>query len=174
MTRFCLAGSSGLSASTNSPRLPQPGTSTTIGAQPCDALASCVSRYFRVFSQPTALPLGGPQLVHSVLSASWPKYRWWVPKQVSISSNFPVFGSYIDRCRPAAAIGATLAEGWSPPALHQAGWSVAARTRAANQTSPRSSVIRLWLLGWPSQLGSSPQKGDGPRGSSSRLGVPGM
>jgi hypothetical protein len=57
--------------------------------------------------------------------------------------------------------------------LHQSGLAWA-RTRAANQTRLASSMIKLWLEVWPSQMGLSPQKTEGPSGSSAADGVPGI
>src|SRR5215213_3321915 len=95
MIRLSLFGSSGWLASTYSSRLPLPLVSMISGVQPWDFTSSPVSSYILVFTQPTPPLCGPPALVHSVLLASWPKYRWCVLKQVLISDHFPLFGSYI-------------------------------------------------------------------------------
>ena len=77
-----------------------------------------------------------------------------------ISVILPVFGSYIDRCRLADSIGVSFAEGWSEPALQKSGFA-GGRTREVNQTRPFSSNIGLCMLVWLSQIGSSPQNGEG-------------
>src|SRR5438445_11783844 len=117
MMRLSFLGSSGWLASTYSSRLPLPLVSIISGVHPCDFFASPVSRYIFVFSQPTTPLSGPPALVHSVLLASLAKYRCCVLKQVSISDHLPVLGSYIESWRPDWSSGASLAEGWSPPAL---------------------------------------------------------
>src|SRR5262249_25126571 len=99
---------------------------------------------------------GPPALVHNVLLASSANTRWWVGKQVRISVTFPVFGSYIDRCRVDCSIGVSFAEGWSDPLRQKSGlanWP----TRDVNQTRPVSSIIGLCMLAWLSQIGFSPQ-----------------
>src|SRR3954464_7416951 len=111
MTRLSLVGSTGWFASTYSSRLPLPLVSTMIGVQPCDFASSPVSRYILVLSHPTTPLCGPPALVHSVLLASWPKYRWCVLKQVLISDHFPVFGSYIESWRADVSSGAIFADG---------------------------------------------------------------
>jgi hypothetical protein len=45
--------------------------------------------------------------------------------------------------------------------------------RAVNHTRPRSSSIGLWLLVWLSQIGFSPQNGEGAIGSLLCEGVAG-
>src|SRR5215471_166089 len=45
--------------------------------------------------------------------------------------------------------------------------------RAVNHTRPFSSKIGLWMVVWPSQIGSSPQYGDRPRVSAELEGVAG-
>src|ERR1700688_1527305 len=117
MMRLSFLGSRGWWASAYSSRLPLPLVSMISGVQPCDFCASPVSRYIFVFSQPTTPLSGPPALVHSVLFASCPKYRCCVLKHVSISENLPVFGSYMESCRPETSSGATLADGRSEPAL---------------------------------------------------------
>src|SRR5579862_4758710 len=118
--RLSFLGSSGWLASVYASRLPLPLVSMISGVQPCDFFASPVSRYIFVFSQPTTPLSGPPALVQSVLFASWPKYRCCVLKQVSISENLPVFGSYVESWRADVSSGATLAEGRSDPAWHHA------------------------------------------------------
>src|SRR5512134_1991396 len=91
-------------------------------------------------------------LVQSVWFASSAKTRWCVAKQVLMSVHLPVAGSYIERWRPARLIGNALADGWLEPFLQKSGlfgW----RTRAVNQTRPRSSIIGLWMLALLSQIG---------------------
>src|SRR5580704_17079718 len=81
-------------------RLPLPTVSTISGVQPCAFAASPVSQNSLVLIQPATASLGTgapprPVLLlsQSVLLASSAKFRWWVPKQVSIVVNFLVFGS---------------------------------------------------------------------------------
>ena len=87
-----------------------------------------------------------------------------------IKVNLPVAGSNIERWRFDSASGNTLAEGWSDPFLQKSGFA-GGRTRAVIQTRPFSSIIGLWLLVCASQIGSSPQYGDGPIGASFEDGV---
>src|SRR5438552_19031719 len=54
----------------------------------------------------------------------------------------------------------TLPDGCSDPLLQTSGFA-AAPTREVNQTRPFSSNIGLCMLVWLSQIGSSPQYGDG-------------
>src|SRR4029077_18247493 len=100
MIRLSLFGSRGSLGSTYSSRLPLPLVSMISGVQPCDFFSSPVSRYIFVLSQPTTPLSGPPALVHSVSLASLAKYRCCVAKQVSINDHFPVFGSYMESCRP--------------------------------------------------------------------------
>ena len=79
-----------------------------------------------------------------------------MPKQVSIIVYFIVFGSSIAAWRPDWLIGNTLAEGWSEPALQNAGLSLP-RTAAANQARPLPSIMPLWLFERWLQIFSSPQ-----------------
>src|SRR5207302_5290704 len=139
-----------------SSRLPWPLVSRTEAVQPCDAAASPVARNFLVLSQPATAACGPPALVHSVLSASAANCRWCVEKQVSISVNFRVFGSYIASCRVDFSTGKAFAEGWSEPFLQKAGLS-SPRIRAVNHTRPSLSNIGLCTLAWLSQIFSSPQ-----------------
>src|SRR5881296_284153 len=99
------------------------------GVQPCDFTSSPVSSNILRFSQPTAPGPVTPLLAHNVLLASSAKIRWWVGKQVLISVNLPLAGSYMERCRLAFSSGNTLADGWLPPFLHQSGLA-GGRTRA--------------------------------------------
>ncbi len=103
---------------------------------------------------------GPPALVHSVLLASSAKTRWWVGKHVRISVIFPVFGSYMERCRFDVSMGVSFADGCSDPFLQKSGLA-GAPTRDVNQTRPFSSSIGLCMLLWLSQIGSGPQYGDG-------------
>src|SRR5438132_1205240 len=121
MMRLSFFGSTGSLGPTYSSRLPLPLVSMTSGVQPCERTSSPVSRYILVLSQPTTPLCGPPALVHSVLLASWPKYRWCVEKQVLISFHWPVFGSYIERWRGDSLSGATFADGWLDPALQKSG-----------------------------------------------------
>src|SRR5437667_9263267 len=89
-----------------------------------------------------------------------------------MSDHLPVFGSYIERCRPDSLSGATLADGWSDPFLQKSGLA-GGRTRAVNQTRAFSSMIGLCMLVWLSQIGLSPQTGEGAIGKSFELGVRG-
>ena len=59
--------------------------------------------------------------------------------------------------------GNSLADGWSEPFLQKSGFA-GGRTREVNQTRPFSSNIGLCMLVWLSQIGSSPQYGDGVMG----------
>ncbi len=56
--------------------------------------------------------------------------------------------------------GNSLADGWSEPALQNAGFS-GARTAEVSHSRPRSSSIGLWTLFLLVQIASSPQYGDG-------------
>ena len=87
-----------------------------------------------------------------------------------MSDHLPVFGSYIESCRPDSLSGATLADGWSEPFLQKSGFA-GGLIRAVNQTRPFSSMIGLWIEVWPSQIASSPQYTDGPSGRSLDDGV---
>jgi len=87
------------------------------GVQPCDLTSSPVSSKVFRFSQPTAPGPVTPLLAHSVWFASSAKIRWCVGKQVLMSVNLPLAGSYMERCRLALSSGNTLADGWSPPFL---------------------------------------------------------
>src|SRR5450631_2016034 len=88
-----------------------------------------------------------------------------------MSVNFSVLGSYMESCRPEAAMGASLASGSAfGPALHSSRFSNG-RPRAENQRRPFSSKMRLCTLVWLSQMGSSPQNTEGPLGSLWVVGV---
>src|SRR5262249_61130260 len=95
------------------------------GDHPCDFCSSPVSSNILRLSQPKTGVCGPPALVHSVLLASSAKIRWWVGKQVLISVNFPLAGSYIDRWRLSSCIGNTFADGWSVHVLQQLTLAVA-------------------------------------------------
>src|SRR5580765_2687481 len=157
MMRLSFFGSTGSLWPTYSSRLPLPLVSMISGVQPCDFTSSPVSRYILVLSQPTTPLAGPPALVHSVLFASLAKYRWCVEKQVLMSFHSPVFGSYTERCRGESLSGAIFAEGWLEPALQNSGCAPAGRMREVNHTRPCASIIGLWMLVCPSQIGSSPQ-----------------
>src|ERR1700733_13395004 len=92
--RLSLPGSTGLSGSTYSPRLPSPDVSSTNGVHPCDATSSPVCSNFLTSSQPNT---AGPTTPAEKNSLSWSreKARWWIGKQVLSNVNFPVAGSYI-------------------------------------------------------------------------------
>src|SRR5881275_1585030 len=118
--RLSFVGSTGWSGSTYASRLPLPFVSRIRAVQPCDFSSSPVSSNSFVFSQPTT---GPPPDVHSVRFASSANIRWWVLKQVLMCVSFPVFGSYMARCRPARFSGNSCADGWLDPALQKAGLS---------------------------------------------------
>src|SRR5713101_4341164 len=128
--------------------------------QPWDFCSSPVSSNIFRFSQPMTPLAGPPALVHSVLFASSANTRWWVGKHVLISVIFPVFGSYMERWRLDCSTGNSFADGWSEPVLQKSGLA-GAPTREVNQTRPCSSNIGLCILAWLSQIGPSPQYGDG-------------
>src|SRR5258706_3865502 len=134
------------------------------GVQPCERASSPVSSNILRFSQPTTPLPPTPLEVHSVWLASSAKIRWCVGKHVLISVNFPVFGSYMERCRVARSIGKIFAEGWLDPFLQKSGFSNG-RTRAVNHTRPCSSIIGLCRLVWLSQIGCGPQCTEGCSGS---------
>src|SRR5882724_11549997 len=87
-----------------------------------------------------------------------------------MSVNLPVAGSYVERWRFASSSGNTFADGWSDPFLQKSGLA-GGRTRAVIQILPVSSIIGLCMLVWLSQIGSSPQYGDGAIGLSFDDGV---
>src|SRR4051812_5764127 len=127
--RLSFAGSSGWPGSTHASRLPLPLVSTTRGVQPCAFPASRVCQNIFVLIQPTrARSFGRLLLSHSVLFASSAKFRWCVPKQVSMNVNCFVFGSYTVTCRefctnPSGVLvsGNTFADGWPEAAPQYAG-----------------------------------------------------
>src|SRR5213593_739187 len=93
--RLSLVGSSGWSGSVYASRLPLPLVSTTSGVQPCDFPASRVSQNILVLTQPTmASSFWRLLLSHRVLLASSAKFKWCVPKHVSMNVNCLLFGSY--------------------------------------------------------------------------------
>src|SRR2546426_6266034 len=96
-----------------------------------DFCSSPVSSNILRFSQPmTPLP-GPPALVHSVWFASSAKTRWCVGKHVLMSVTFPLFGSYMERCRFAVSVGVSFADGCSEPFLQKSGFA-GGRTPEAN------------------------------------------
>ena len=99
-----------------------------------------------------------------MLSASSAKITWCVGKQVEISVQRPLAGSYIESCRVELVDRRHRAEGWDEPCLQNAGLS-AGRTRAVAHTRPFASIIWLCVLVWLSQIGSAPQYGEGAIGS---------
>src|SRR3989441_13296729 len=158
--RTSLPASAGLSGSVHSSTLPLPLVSSTHGAQPCALAASPVSSHTLVLTQPATGPLPDS---HSVSSASYANWGWWVPKQVSMKLYFIVFGSSIDTWRPERSSGNTLAEGCSEPFLQKAGFSMP-RTAAANHTRPFLSNMPLWLLARWLQIFAPPQYAEGSIG----------
>src|SRR3954469_6172368 len=156
MTRLSFAASSGSPGSTQSSRLPLPLVSSTNGVQPCARSSSPVSSKSLRFSQPSAGLPAPPALVQRVLFASSANTRWCVLKQVLISVNLPLFGSYIERWRLALSSGSTCADGWLEPLRQNSGLR-GGRTRAVYQTRACSSSIGLWVVVWLSQSGVAPQ-----------------
>ncbi len=71
-----------------------------------------------------------------------------------------VFGSYTARCRPAFAIGWSLADGCVEPSLQKSGLA-AGRTADVSHTRPFSSNIGLWTLFLLVQITSSSKYGEG-------------
>ena len=124
-----LAGSSAWLGSTYASRLPLPLVSTTSGVQPCDFPASRVSQNIFVLTQPTmASSFWRLLLSQSVWSASSPKFRWCVPKHVSMNANCLVLGSYTVTCREfctnpsgVPVSGYAFADGWPDAAAQYAG-----------------------------------------------------
>src|SRR3954470_6462329 len=155
MMRRSFAGSMGSFCPTQASRRPLPLASTMIGVPPCDFAESPVARKVFVSIQPTTPLCGPPELVHSVVP-SLAKNRWCVGKQVSTCDHLPVFGSYTEIWRGEASSGAIFADGWSEPFLQKSGFG-AGRDRAENHTRPSRSMIALWMLLAPSQIGSLPQ-----------------
>src|SRR5580765_4574575 len=137
--RLSLVGSTAWSGSTYSSRFPLPLVSTISAVQPCDFCSSWVFSNIFVFSLPTTSP-PPPLLVHSVWFASCANCRWCVPKQVSMSVNCLLLGSYRASCRPLRFSGNSFAEGWSDPSLQKGGLS-GGRITDVNQTRPCSSNI---------------------------------
>src|SRR5207244_6752217 len=127
---------------TYSSRLPLPLVSRMNAVQPCDFCSSPVSSNILVLNQPRIPPAEPPLLSHNVLLASSAKTKWCVLKQVSISVNFFVFGSWTARWRPALSTGKSCADGWLDPFLQKAGLA-AGRMRDVSQTRPFSSNIGL-------------------------------
>src|SRR2546425_12538203 len=119
-SRLSLVGSSGWLGSTQASRLPLPLVSTTRGVQPCDVPASRVSQNIFVLIQPTmASSFWRLLLSHSVWSASSAKFKWCVPKHVSMNENCFVFETYNETWRefctkPAdvPADGLSVSYGW--------------------------------------------------------------
>ena len=99
------------------------------GVQPCDFAASPVSRNSLVLIQPTtASSFWVLLLSHSVWLASSAKFKWCVPKHVSMKVNCVVFGSYTVTLRefwinPSGVLvsGYTVADGWPDAAAQYAG-----------------------------------------------------
>src|SRR6266446_3981980 len=127
--RLSLVGSSGWLGSVDASRLPLPLVSTMSGVQPCDFPASRVSQNIFVLTQPTrANSFWRLLLSHSVWLASSAKFRWCVPKHVSMNVNCLVFGSYTvtwrEFCTNPVAVpvsGYTFADGWPDAAAQYAG-----------------------------------------------------
>src|SRR5438093_10626637 len=127
--RLSLVGSSGWLGSVYASRLPLPLVSTMSGVQPCDAAASRVSQNRFVLTQPArANSFWRLLLSHSVWSASSAKFRWCVPKHVSMNVNCFVFGSYnvtwLEFCTNPSGLrvsGYPFADGWPDAAAQYAG-----------------------------------------------------
>src|SRR6266542_5710997 len=127
--RWSLVASTGWLGSTSASRLPLPLVSTMSGVQPCDFPASPVSQNILVLTQPTmASSFWRLLLSHSVLLASSAKFKWCVPKHVSMKVNCLVFGSYTvtwrEFCTNPVAVpvsGYTFADGWPDAAPQYAG-----------------------------------------------------
>src|SRR5207244_9973836 len=127
--RVSFAASAGWFGSTHASRLPFPFVSTMSGVQPCDFPALRVCQNIFVLTQPTiASSFCRLLLSQSVWLASSPKFRWCVPKQVSMNVNCLVFGSYTVTCREfctnpsgVRVRGKILAEGWPDAAAQYAG-----------------------------------------------------
>src|SRR5215467_6345498 len=143
-SRVSLAGSAGWPGSTQASRLPLALVSTISGVQPCDLPASRVSQNILVLTQPSrASSFWRLLLSQSVWLASSPKFRWWVPKQVSMNVYWFVFGSYTVTCREfctnpsgVRVSGRTLAEGWPEAAAQYAGGFFGERCWAVQYTRP--------------------------------------
>src|SRR2546429_9497132 len=110
------------------------------GVQPWDFASSPVSSNIFRFSQPMTPLCGPPALVHSVLSASSANTRWCVGKHVLISVIFPVFGSYIERCRLDWSTGNSLADGWSDPLLQKSGFAGAPDRKSTRLNSSHGYI----------------------------------
>src|SRR5918999_4106053 len=127
--RWSLAGSADWLGSTYASRWPLPLVSTMSGVQPCALAASPVSQNSLVLTQPTtASSFWVLLLSHSVWLASSAKFKWCVPKHVSINVNFLVSGSYTVTWREfctnperVPASGYTFADGWPDSAAQYAG-----------------------------------------------------
>src|SRR4051812_13626424 len=128
----------------------------------------------RTLSQPITPGPTTPGESHSVSFLSWAKLRWCVGKQVRTSVHLPVFGSSIPRWRLALpSSGSALVDALVAGSLHQSGF-LSGSTREVNQTRPFSSIIGLWLMVLPSQIGLSPHTADGPNGAPCTEGVSGL
>src|ERR1051325_5943065 len=112
----------------------------------------------RVLNHPST---GPPPVYQSTSLLS--KFRWCVPKQVSIVTTFFVFGSYISIWRPLCSSGNTCADGWLDPLRQKSGVGFG-RIRAAIQTRPCASIEKLCAVVWLVQIASSAQYGDGCAG----------
>src|SRR6476659_9081074 len=109
----------------------------------------------RVLNHPST---GPPPVYQSTSLLS--KFRWWVPKQVSIVATFLVLGSYISIWRPLCSSGNACADGWLDPLRQKSGVGFG-RMRAAIHTRPCASIEKLWAVVWLVQIASSFQYGDG-------------
>src|SRR5262245_56133614 len=105
----------------------------------------------RVSNQATCAPL---PVNHSLSLSS--KFRWCVPKQVSIVVIFLAFGSHICTWRLLCAMGATLADGWFEPSRQNAAVSLGL-IRAATHTRACLSIAKLCASDWLFQIASSAQ-----------------
>ena len=88
-----------------------------------------------------------------------------------ISVNLPVFGSYIDEVAVGLFEREELRRGMVRALLAEVRIVPADGLATVNQTRPFSSNIGLCMLVWLSQIGSSPQYGDGAIGLSFEDGV---
>src|ERR671923_1502385 len=136
--RLSLPGSSGWLGSTYASRWPLGLMSTISVVQPCDLAASPVSQNSLVLTQPTtASSFWVLLLSHSVLLASSAKFKWCVPKHVSMKVNCLVFGSYTvtwrEFCTKPSGVrvsGYALADGCPEAAAQYAGGFLGERTCA--------------------------------------------
>src|SRR5262249_33393263 len=147
-------------------RLPFPFVSRMNAVHPWAFCSSWVLSNTFVSNQPSTVP---PPVNQSTPLLS--KFRWCVPKQVSIVVTCFVFGSYISICRLLVVMGNATADGCVEPWRQKACVSVG-RTRDAIQTRLWPSIAKLCDVVCAVQIASSPQYGDGCGGGLSfELGV---